>query len=83
MYEGFWDGGQPDNYRGNENCAVTNCLQPGSGSISHPGKWNDAHCSNKQSFVCETSIGWSSLIILQMILMDLKRKILHYQGKGR
>uniref|UniRef100_A0A3B3V606 C-type lectin domain-containing protein n=1 Tax=Poecilia latipinna TaxID=48699 RepID=A0A3B3V606_9TELE len=41
-----WDSGQPDNYRGNENCGVTNY-----GSNFY---WNDGGCSIKFAFVCAT-----------------------------
>ncbi|XP_067467947.1 lactose-binding lectin l-2-like [Thunnus thynnus] len=40
----FWDIGQPDNYRGRENCAHKN--------FGNQLKWNDRQCSDTIPFVC-------------------------------
>uniref|UniRef100_A0A3Q1EUQ7 C-type lectin domain-containing protein n=1 Tax=Acanthochromis polyacanthus TaxID=80966 RepID=A0A3Q1EUQ7_9TELE len=42
----FWDKGQPDNHKGDEDCAVTNL---GSGF-----KWNDDPCPGTWPFVCKS-----------------------------
>ncbi|XP_037810576.1 C-type lectin 37Db-like [Lucilia sericata] len=42
-----WDAGQPDNYKGNENCAQL---------LKNGGKYkmNDVHCGLRQYYICET-----------------------------
>ena len=46
-----WHSGQPDDYRGNEDCLEFNW---GPSGTSGTGKWNDADCSAyKRKYVCE------------------------------
>ncbi len=40
----YWDTGEPNNYKGVENCAV---IEP-----NVQGKWNDISCNNSFPFVC-------------------------------
>uniref|UniRef100_UPI0037E8395E lactose-binding lectin l-2-like n=1 Tax=Semicossyphus pulcher TaxID=241346 RepID=UPI0037E8395E len=44
----FWREGQPDNYKGNEHCAHSNCITPGT--------WNDIPCPETYPSVCATRI---------------------------
>ena len=42
----FWQKGQPDNYGGNQDCAVVNYVKP--------GLWDDQTCDLKNAFVCKS-----------------------------
>jgi len=39
-----WAHGEPNNYRGNEQCGVIDKIT---------GKWNDINCESRFSFICE------------------------------
>uniref|UniRef100_A0A8C1CPE9 C-type lectin domain-containing protein n=1 Tax=Cyprinus carpio carpio TaxID=630221 RepID=A0A8C1CPE9_CYPCA len=39
-----WDTGEPNNWGGNENCAVV--------KLNAQGKWNDISCTSQYPFVC-------------------------------
>nr|XP_040030578.1 C-type lectin domain family 4 member M-like isoform X2 [Gasterosteus aculeatus aculeatus] len=43
----YWQDGQPNSFKGNQDCGET--LQSSSGV----GEWNDNSCSNDQIFICE------------------------------
>ena len=43
----YWNRGQPDDYRGGQDCAYVNFVSP--------GKWDDGGCVNEMSFVCQFS----------------------------
>lgn len=42
-----WAAGEPNNYGGNEHCAVQ----------GSNGRWNDVNCNNKYRFACRNSLG--------------------------
>lgn len=43
-----WDRGQPDNWRGNQNCAYNNFRK-------RAGRWDDGGCKAKFQAMCEAS----------------------------
>ncbi|XP_076874873.1 CD209 antigen-like protein D [Brachyhypopomus gauderio] len=49
----YWFAGEPNNYRGNEDCAAIG-YKPGN-SVS-VGKWVDFHCDAKLFWICEKNI---------------------------
>ncbi|KAK5967492.1 hypothetical protein GCK32_005094 [Trichostrongylus colubriformis] len=50
-YTNWWtEYGQPDNYKGNENCVQ---MYVDGNPVPYAGRWNDLNCDHKAYFVCQ------------------------------
>ena len=49
-----WGDGQPDNYGGNQDCAI--------GWADHAG-WDDVHCGYKSKLICQRPIAPALLLL--------------------
>lgn len=64
-----WDRGQPDNWRGNQNCAYNNFRK-------RAGRWDDGGCKAKFQAMCEASGIFNSKCFFQNCFAHNKKSSL-------
>lgn len=62
-----WDRGQPDNWRGNQNCAYNNFRK-------RAGRWDDGGCKTKFQAMCEASGIFNSKCFFKTVLLIIRSR---------